>query len=383
MATGIRDKVVVLGMGCTRFGERWDMDAEGLLVEAFLECIEDAGIEKNEIQAAWLGTFYPEISVGPSALPLSMSLRLPNIPVTRVENFCASGTEAFRGAVYAVASGAYDICLAAGVEKLKDTGYGGLPEFGANSGPRGFFTGPSASAPGCFALLASAYAAKYNVPDEDLKRGMAHVSAKSHANGVKNPKAHMRKAVTEEQVMAAPIVAHPLGLFDCCGVSDGSACAIVTTPEIAKGLGKKDLVSVKALQLALSNGYEMSFNEWDVDHLHLTAGRGHQGHHGRLLRQRREDPVPDRRRPEVLRPPDRRLGAAHALRDVPAAARSCRRETAGRPPVRAHAQPRRNAVHERRQRGDHWQIRKLTPGKCAATPTAPWDRRSRPSRVTT
>ena len=271
MATGIRDKVVILGMGCTRFGERWDMDGEGLLVEAFLECIEDAGIEKNEIQAAWLGTFYPEISAGPSALPLSMGLRLPNIPVTRVENMCASGTEAFRGAVYAVASGAYDICLAAGVEKLKDTGYGGLPEFGANSGPKGFFTGPSASAPGCFALLASAYAAQYNVPDEDVKRGMAHVSVKSHANGAKNPKAHLRRPVTMEQVMAAPIVAHPLGLFDCCGVSDGAACAIVTTPEIAKGLGKKDLITVKALQLALSNGYELSFNEWDVDHLLTTT----------------------------------------------------------------------------------------------------------------
>ena len=289
MATGIRDKVVVLGMGCTRFGERWDMDGESLLVEAFLECIEDAGIEKNEIQAAWLGTFYPEISVGPSAMPLSMALRLPNIPVTRVENFCASGTEAFRGAVYAVASGAYDICLAAGVEKLKDTGYGGLPEFGANSGPRGFFTGPNMSAPGCFALLASAYAAKYNVPDQDVKRGMAHVSAKSHANGVKNPKAHLRKAVTEEQVMAAPIIAHPLGLFDCCGVSDGSACAIVTTPEIARGLGKKDLVSVKALQLALSNGYEMAYNEWDVDHILTTTKASKQAYQEAGIKDPREE----------------------------------------------------------------------------------------------
>jgi acetyl-CoA C-acetyltransferase len=271
MATGIRDKVVILGMGCTKFGERWDMGAEDLLVEAFQECIQDAGIEKNQIQAAWLGTCFPEISVGQSALPLSISLRLPNIPVTRVENFCASGTESFRGAVYAVASGAYDICLAAGVEKLKDTGYGGLPEFGANAGPRSFMCGVNMTAPGSFAQLASGYAAKYNIPDADVKRAMAHVSAKSHANGVKNPKAHLRKAVTEEQIMAAPIIAHPLGLFDCCGVSDGSACAIVTTPEIAKSLGKKDLVSVKALQLSLSNGYEMGYNEWEVDHFVTTS----------------------------------------------------------------------------------------------------------------
>jgi len=271
MATGIRDKVAILGMGCTRFGERWDMSAEDLMVEAFLECIQDAGIEKNEIQAAWLGTCFPSIHVGGSAIPLAMALRLPNIPVTRVENFCASGTEAFRGAVYAVASGAYDICLALGVEKLKDTGYGGLPEFGAEAGPRNFFIGPNMTAPGSFAQLASGYGAKNNISDDEIKRAMAHVSAKSHANGAKNPKAHLRKAVTVEQIMASPIIAHPLGLFDCCGVSDGSACAIVTTPDIAKGMGKKDLVSVKALQLSLSNGYEMAFNEWDADHFVTTT----------------------------------------------------------------------------------------------------------------
>jgi acetyl-CoA C-acetyltransferase len=99
----------------------------------------------------------------------------------------------------------------------------------------------------------------------------------------------MRKAVTEEQVMAAPIVAHPLGLFDCCGVSDGSACAIVTTPEIAKSLGKKDLVSVKALQLALSNGYELSFNEWDVDHLLTTTKASKQAYQEAGIKDPREE----------------------------------------------------------------------------------------------
>ena len=120
MATGIKDKVAIIGMGCTRFGERWDMGAEELMVEAFEECIADAGIEKKDIGAAWLGTCFESINVGRSATPLSLTLRLPFIPVTRVENFCATGTEAFRGACYAVASGAYDICLALGVEKLID-----------------------------------------------------------------------------------------------------------------------------------------------------------------------------------------------------------------------------------------------------------------------
>ena len=134
MATGICDKVAIIGMGCTKFGERWDVGAEELMVEAFEECIQDSRIDRNDIQAAWLSTCLEEINVGKSALPLSLTLRLPFIPVTRVENFCASGTEAFRGAVYAVASGAYDMCLAMGVEKLKDTGYGGLPNPGSNWG---------------------------------------------------------------------------------------------------------------------------------------------------------------------------------------------------------------------------------------------------------
>jgi acetyl-CoA C-acetyltransferase len=272
MATGIKDKVAIIGMGCTRFGERWDMGAEELMVEAFKECIEDAGIEKKEIGAAWLGTCFESINVGRSALPLSITLRLPNIPVTRVENFCATGTEAFRGACYAVASGAYDIALAMGVEKLKDTGYGGLPSFvGSDSGSLSWQWFPNMTAPGAFAQLASAYAAKYKIPDRDIKRAMAHVSAKSHANGVSNPKAHLRKAVTEDQIMAAPIIAHPLGLFDCCGVSDGAACAIVTTPEMAKQLGKKDFITVKSLQLALSSGEEMGYNDWDGDHFVTTS----------------------------------------------------------------------------------------------------------------
>ena len=270
MATGIKDKVAIIGMGCTRFGERWDVGSEELIVEAFTECMEDAGIDKKDIQAAWFGSSVDQVNVGGSALPLSTTLRLPYIPVTRTENYCATGTEAFRGAVYAVASGAYDICLAQGVEKLKDTGYGGLPAGGSSSGTLQWLWWPNSTAPGNFAQLASAYAAKYKISDEDLKRAIAHVSAKSHANGVLNPKAHLRKAVTIEQIMAAPIIAHPLGLFDCCGVSDGSACAIVTTPEIAKDLGKKDFVTVKALQLALSSGEEMAYDEWDGDHFVTT-----------------------------------------------------------------------------------------------------------------
>ena len=268
MASGIRDKVAVLGMGCSKFGERWNDNAEDLMVESFSEALADAGIDTDQIGAAWFSTAIEEQHVGKSGIPLAMALRLPLIPVTRVENYCASGSEAFRGAVYAVASGACDIALALGVEKLKDTGYGGLPQRSRGALNDMFWS--NMSAPGSFAQLAIAYQAKHGVSRRDLKRAMAHISVKSHANGAKNPKAHLRKPIDEDRVMNAPMIAEPLGLFDCCGVSDGSACAIVTTPEIARALGKKDPITVKAVQLAVSNGTETQHNSWDGSYFMTT-----------------------------------------------------------------------------------------------------------------
>ena len=268
MATGIKDKVAILGMGCSKFGERWDADAEDLIVEAYEECIADAGVETSQIDAAWFSTAIEEVHVGKSGLPLSIALRLPNIPVTRVENYCASGTESFRGAVYAVASGAADIALACGVEKLKDTGYGGLPQ--RSRGAVNSMYWANASAPGSFAQLATAYSTKHDVSMDEIKRAMAQISVKSHENGAKNPKAHLQKVIDIDTVLNAPMVAAPLGLFDCCGVSDGAAAAIVTTPEIARSMGKHDLVSVKALQLAVSNGQEASHNSWDGSYFITT-----------------------------------------------------------------------------------------------------------------
>ncbi len=277
MATGIRDKVAILGMGCSKFGERWDAEPFDLMVEAFTECLDDAGIEKDDIQAAWLSTAIDSVNVGPSGVPLAVALRLPFIPVTRVENFCASGTEAMRGAVYAVASGACDIALALGCEKLKDTGYGGLPQ--RTRGVTNSMYWPNLSAPGVFAQLAAGYRGAHGVDRDELKRAMAHVSVKSHANGAKNPKAHLQRAVTMEKVLEAPMVAEPIGLFDCCGVSDGAAAAIVCTPEMARSLGKQDVVAVKALQLSVSNGSEAGHNSWDGSHIKTTriaAGKAYE-----------------------------------------------------------------------------------------------------------
>jgi len=261
MAKGIRDKVAIIGMGCSRFGERWDCGPDDLMREAFSEAIGDAGIERDEIDAAWLGVFFQEQSTGKSGLPLSQALRLPNTPVTRVENLCATGTEALRGAAYAVAAGACDYALAMGVEKLKDTGYAGLPER-----TRGSFEDlwqPNSTAPGSFAQLATAYARKHGMDMKDVKRAMAHISRKSHDNGLLNEKAHLRRRITEDDVLNAPMVAYPLGVLDCCGVSDGAACAIVTTVENAIAMGRKDMVVIKAMQLAPSNGWEISSANWD------------------------------------------------------------------------------------------------------------------------
>ncbi|OPX34965.1 MAG: acetyl-CoA acetyltransferase [Desulfobacteraceae bacterium 4484_190.1] len=277
MKKGIKDKVAIIGMGCTKFGEHWDKDAEELIVDAFKETIEDAGIEKKDIQAAWYGSCYDEFNVGKSALPLSRTLKLPFVPVTRVENFCASGSEALRGAVYAVASGACDIALALGAEKLKDTGYGGLPEMSTTMGTKNRVIMPGISAPGAFAMLANRYFAKYGLSIEDGKRALAKISVNSHRNGVKNTRAHLRREITEDAVLNAPMIASPLGLFDCCGVSDGAAAAIVCRADMAKDF-RPDPVSIKALQIGVSSGEELGYTDWDGTYVKtttLTAARAY------------------------------------------------------------------------------------------------------------
>jgi len=266
---GIRDKVAIVGMGCTRFGERWDAGYEDLIVEAFQEALEDAGVEKEEIEMAWLGTCFDEVSAGKSALPLSVSLKLPFIPVTRVENFCATGSEALRAACYAVASGACEVALALGVEKLKDIGYGGLPEFGSAMGSRNRILFPNVTAPGAFAMMAVRYFDTYGLNPERGKEVLAKISVKSHRNGAKNPKAHLRREIRVEDVLKAPIIAWPLGLYDCCGVSDGAAAAIVVRAERARDY-REDPVYVKAMQVATSSGEEL-LHRWDGCHVETTV----------------------------------------------------------------------------------------------------------------
>jgi acetyl-CoA C-acetyltransferase len=276
MAEGIKDKVAIIGMGCTKFGELWDKSRDDLMIEAFTECIEDAGIEKKDIDAAWWGCFFP--IGGLSGIIPSTVLKLPFIPVTHVENACATATEALRAASYAVAAGVYDIALALGVEKLKDIGYGGLPEFKDVMGGATRWTAPNVTAPGMFAIMATTYFAKYGLSPEEGKRTLAKISVKSHHNGTLNPKAHLRREVTIEQVMNAPIITWPLGLYDCCGVSDGAAAAIVVRAEDAKKF-RPDPVYLKSFQIAVSSGEEQVYTEWDGAHVEPTvraAARAYQ-----------------------------------------------------------------------------------------------------------
>jgi acetyl-CoA C-acetyltransferase len=274
MAEGIRDKVVIIGMGCTKFGELWDKNPEDLMVEAFKEALEDAGIEKKDIQAAWQGTQFTEVNVGHSALPLATTLKLPFIPVTRVENMCASGTEALRGACYAVASGACDIALAVGVEKIKDTGHGGLPSANEDSfsfGSKGRIIFPNwvNPAPGMYAMMATKYFKRYGLSFEEGKTTLAKISVKSHHNATLNPRAHLRREISIEDVLNAPMIAWPLGLYDCCGVSDGAAAAIVVRADMAKTF-RADPVYIKAIQIAVESGQDMFYKDFDYTHVETT-----------------------------------------------------------------------------------------------------------------
>jgi acetyl-CoA C-acetyltransferase len=242
---GIRDRVAIVGMGCTSFGEHWDKGIDDLLVEATGDAMQSAGVTADDVDAFWLGT----MASGNSGLTLSRPLKLDYKPVTRVENFCATGSESFRNACYAVASGAYDVVMAVGVEKLKDNGFSGLvvPSVSVNG------TETALTPPAMFSLLAPAYAKKYGVAEDELKEVITRIAWKNHYNGARNPRAQFRKEVAKEAIACSPLIAGQLGIFDCSGVSDGSAAAVIVRAEDAHRYTDKPLY-VKALSFAAGPG---------------------------------------------------------------------------------------------------------------------------------
>ena len=265
MAESIKDKVAIVGMGCTQFGERWDVGYADMVIEAAYEAFEDAGVEPKDIQAAWYAsTTRGGIAGAGASCPttgagIPMPLKLDYIPSSRIENACGTGEDAIRHAAFAIAAKVYDLVLVLGVEKLKDSGYGGLGEMGMPPHPvyEGAFT-----APGMYALAATRYFRKYGLTPEEGKRLLAMISSKSHHNGARNPKAHLRKEVTVEQVVSAPIIAWPLGLFDCCGVTDGAAAAILCRAEDAKKF-RDDYMLIKGVGLSVGPGQGSIRTDYD------------------------------------------------------------------------------------------------------------------------
>jgi len=222
---GIKDQVCIVGMGCTPFGEHWDRSVDDMLIDATQEAYASAGVKQDDIDAFWLGT----MGSGVSGLTLSRPLQLGYKPVSRLENMCATGSEAFRNACYAVASGAYDLVMAVGVEKLKDSGFSGL----TGSRPPSDGTDSALTAPATFSLLAPAYGNKYGVDEETMKDVLTRIAWKNHKNGALNPRAQFKKEVAKETICNSPLVAGALGIFDCSGVSDGSAAAVLCRAEDA------------------------------------------------------------------------------------------------------------------------------------------------------
>jgi acetyl-CoA C-acetyltransferase len=243
-SNGIKDRVAIVGMGCTQFGEHWDKGPDDLLIDAAYEAYASAGIDPKDVDAYWLGTMGQL-----SGLALSIPLKIPYKPVTHVENYCATGSESLRQACYAVASGAYDIAMAIGVEKLKDSGFSGL----VVSDPPNDGTLGNMTAPASFSLLAPAYFKKYGLEADQGKDVLSRIAWKNHRNGAKNPKAQFRKEVPLETIKNSPKVADPLGIMDCSGVSDGSAAAIVVRAEDAHKF-TKDPIFIKALSFVAGPG---------------------------------------------------------------------------------------------------------------------------------
>lgn len=244
MSKTLSEQVAVIGVGCTKFGDNVDQSLQEMMVEAAMAACQDAGVGLDDLEAAWLGTFSPSFSGGKASITLADALRFSGRPITRVENYCATGTDAFRNAVAAVAAGRHRMVLVLGAEKLKDRPVRGLQREGIHP-----YLEAGSTAPGLFALAANRYMHTYGT-DRSM---LAKVAVKNHANGALNPKAHFQMAVTEEKVLKAPMIAYPFGLYDCCPTTDGAAAAILCRADLARKF-RSEVITVKGSGLAVTSG---------------------------------------------------------------------------------------------------------------------------------
>ena len=264
MAESFKDRVAIIGMGCTAFGELWDKDVDDLMVDATMEALEDAGVELKDIQAVWAGTANSGVTGSSASAPL----QLQYVPVTRVENACATGIETIRNAAHAVAAGVYDLALAVGFEKLKDLGYPGLHP-GKLSDKFHPIYPAGGTGPGRYALAATRYFQRYGLSQDEGKRLIGKISVKSHYSGARNPKAHLRREVDIEKVLKAPMIAWPLGLYDCCGVTDGASAAVICRAEDVKKFAphhRDDYITIKGSGVAAGPGWGKNKEDYDFTH---------------------------------------------------------------------------------------------------------------------
>ncbi|SPM34969.1 Acetyl-CoA acetyltransferase [Mycobacterium rhizamassiliense] len=221
--------VAIVGAGMTAFGEHFDLGIKDLIPMAYAECVAnvDKGISKSEVQAVWFGEL--TTTDGSPAAILADTLDLTGIPVTRVENACATGNDAIRNGVLAIASGAYDVVLVVGADKVRETAtnatfweWAGLTRDTAWDYPLGLV------APANFAL----HVTRYLHESPATKEHMAMVAVKNHFHALNNPKAQLRFEITVEQALVAPIIADPFGLYDCTPQSDGAAAVILAAEDV-------------------------------------------------------------------------------------------------------------------------------------------------------
>jgi len=251
---GIKDQVAIIAMGCTEFGEHWDRSGDDLIIDTVKETYESSGLSAEQVDAYWFGTSQSAAS----GMALARPLKLTGKPVTRVENYCATGSEALRNAAYAVASGAYDMAMAVGMEKVKDGGYQGLNSFPYPMDG----TQRTVTAAGMYSMVIPAYAKKFGVSEDEIREVVARLGSKNHFNGARNPRAHFQREVSVEKVCGMPNLAGRLGVFDCAGVSDGAASAIVCRAEDAHKYTDKPVL-IKALSLVAGSGSGLIDPEYD------------------------------------------------------------------------------------------------------------------------
>lgn len=224
--------VAIVGVGISRFGERWDMSLRDLAWEAAVPAVEDAGIQGRDIQLVVFGNMSGGLFVGQEHVGALVAdfLGLNPTPAVRVEAACASGGVALFQGYLAVASGMYDVVAVGGIEKMTDvaTDRATVALAGAMDSEWEAYFG--ATFPGLYALIAQRYMYEYGLSRETL----AEVAVKNHYHGSMNPYAHFRFRTTVERVLSSPLVADPLRRDDCCPISDGAACLILVPADKAR-----------------------------------------------------------------------------------------------------------------------------------------------------